>query len=63
MWNLNDGSALVSPSLNYSAGNETSIGGGLYFGFGNDEPTLARPIPSEHGLTATTAYLSLSWYF
>lgn len=63
MWNLNDGSALVSPSLNYSAGNETSIGGGLYFGFGNDEPTLARPIPSEHGLTAPTAYLSLSWYF
>jgi len=63
MWNLNDGSALLSPSLNYSAGNEASIGGGLYFGFGNDETTLARPIPSEHGLTATTAYLSLSWYF
>ena len=63
MWNINDGSALVSPSLAYSASDETLVSGGFYLGFGDDEITLARPIPSEHGFTAATAYLSLSWYF
>jgi hypothetical protein len=63
LWNLNDRSALLAPSFAYSASNEASISGGVFFGFGNDEISLARPLPSEYGVAGTTAYVSLSWFF
>ena len=63
LWNLNDRSALLAPTVGYSAGNEVSIGGGVYFGVGESETTPERPLPSEYGLSGTTGYVSLSWYF
>ena len=63
LWNLNDRSALLFPSLAYSLSNEASLTGGVFFGLGADESTLARPLPSEYGLSGTTAYVSLSWFF
>lgn len=61
--NMIDGSSLVSPSVAYSAGNDASISGALFLGLGDSEPTLARPLPSEYGLSGTTAFVSVSWYF
>lgn len=63
LWNLNDRSALLSPTLAYSAGNEVSITGGVYIGLGESTITVERPLPSEFGLTGTTGYASLSWFF
>jgi len=63
LWNLNDRSALVAPSVAYAAGNEASISGGVFFGIGDDRATDLRPLPSEYGLAGTTAYVSLSWFF
>jgi len=63
LWNLNDRSALVAPSVTYAASNETSIAAGVFFGIGDDRITGARPLPSEYGLAGTTAYVSLSWFF
>ena len=62
LWNLNDRSALVSPSFAYSASDEASIAGGVFLGFGDDESTLGRPLPSEYGLSGVTAFVSLSWF-
>ena len=61
--NLNDQSALLSPSLSYSAADEAAIAGGVYFAVGDDRSTLETLLPSEYGLSGTTAYLSFSWYF
>jgi|TARA_B100001964_G_scaffold239187_1_gene306105 hypothetical protein len=63
IFNAHDQSSLVSPSFAYSVSNEASLNGGLFFGFGDDESTLARPLPSEYGLTGVTAFVSLSWHF
>ncbi len=63
LWNLNDRSAILAPSFGYSASDDVSVGGGVFFGFGEDEITPPRLIPSEYGLSAPTGYLSLSWYF
>ena len=63
LWNLNDCSALISPSFTYSVSDESSFVGGMFFGVGDDESTLARPLPSEYGVAGTTAYLSLNWFF
>ena len=63
LWNLNDRSALVSPSVAYSAGDEASISGGVFFGFGDTSSTPTRPLASEYGLAGTTGYVSLSWFF
>lgn len=63
LWNLNDRSALLAPSVAYSAADEATIAAGMYFGIGDNEPTLVRPTPSEYGLSGTTAYVSISWYF
>jgi hypothetical protein len=63
LWNLNDRSALVSPSLAYSLGDETSLTGGVFLGIGNDEVTARRPVPSEYGVAGTTAFVSLSRFF
>ena len=63
LWNLNDSSSLIAPSVAYSASNEASIAGGVFFGFGDEEISLTNPMPSEYGLAKMTAYLSLSWFF
>ena len=63
LWNLNDRSALLAPSLAYSAGDEVSISGGMFLGLGETAVTAERPLPSEFGLAGTTGYASLSWFF
>ena len=63
LWNLNDGSVLLSPSFAYSVSNEANVAGGFFFGFGDDEATLGRPLPSEYGAVGTTVYFSFSLFF
>jgi len=63
LWNLNDRSSLLAPSLSYSASNEVTITGGLFKGFGDVSPGSEGPPASEYGALGTTAYLSLSIYF
>ena len=63
LWNLNDRSVLLSPSVSYSASEEASVAAGLLFGLGDDQITPDRPLPSEYGLAGATAYLSMSWFF
>ena len=63
LWNLNDRSALLAPGLAYAAGDEVSISGGLYVGVGETAITAERPLPSEFGLSGTTGYASISWFF
>jgi hypothetical protein len=54
---------LVSPGFSWSAGDETTVTGGVFLGLGNGAPTLERPIASEFGLVPATAYLSISVFF
>ena len=63
LWNLNDKSTLISPSFAYSASDEASVTGGVFFGFGDDDPTETLPLPSEYGLAGTTAFFSVSFFF
>jgi hypothetical protein len=63
MTNMDDPSSLLSPSLSYSVSDEMSASGGLFFGFGDDTPTLESPIPSEYGLVPAYVYLSLTVFF
>jgi hypothetical protein len=63
IWNMGDGSSLISPSFTHSAGNNASITGGAFFSTGSDRVTLSRPIPSEYGLAGQTAFVALSLYF
>jgi hypothetical protein len=63
LWNLNDKSALLSPSFAYSAGDDVSLTGGLFFGLGDGALTPTQPVPSEFGLASNTGFLSLSWFF
>jgi len=61
--NLDDGSTLLSPSFSYSASDEATLTGGLFFGFGDDEATAGRPLPSEYGAVGTTVYFSVDLFF
>ena len=63
LWNLNDRSAIVAPSFSYSAGDETSIAGGVFFGVGADAVAAGRLLPSEYGLLSAVGYVSLTWFF
>ena len=63
LWNLNDGSGLISPSVGYSASNSVSVGAGLFFGVGDDQITVSRPVPSEYGLAGQSGYISIAWFF
>ncbi len=63
LWNLNDRSILLSPSMSYSASEEANVTAGLFFGLGDDKITPDRQLPSEYGLAGATAYLSMSWFF
>jgi hypothetical protein len=63
LWNLTDGSLLVSPGFAFSAGDETTITGGLFLGAGADELDELTALPSEYGVVPATAYLSVSFFF
>ena len=63
LWNMNDRSVLVAPTVAYSAGDNTAVSSGLFFGSGDTEITAARPLPSEFGLAGITGYTSISWFF
>ena len=63
LWNLNDRSAIVAPSFSYSAGDETSIAGGVFFGVGADTPAAGQLLPSAYGLLSAVGYVSLTWFF
>ena len=63
LWNLNDHSVLVAPSLAYNAGDNATVSGGVFLGFGDTDITADRPLPSEYGLSGTTGYLQLNWFF
>ena len=63
LWNLNDRSSLLAPSLSYSASNEVTVTGGLFKGFGDVSPGSEGQPASEYGGLGATAYLSLSIYF
>ena len=62
--NLNDPSALLTPAISFSAGNELSLRGGLFLGIGADVTELGLPAPaSEYGPLPTTIYISASAFF
>ena len=63
LWNLNDGSALVSPSFSYSMSDEASITGGVFLGLGDDAHTPTMAFSSEYGAIPTTLYFSFSLFF
>jgi hypothetical protein len=73
MWNMNDGSFLLSPAASYSLSNEAYIRGGFFFGIGKNERQIAAPgapdepgiaLPgSEYGIVPTSLYLSLTAFF
>ena len=63
LWNLNDGSAVAAPSFSWSAGDETSVAGGVFFGVGADTAAPGQLLASEYGLLSAVGYLSLTWFF
>ena len=63
LWNLNDRSAILGPSLAYSAGNDASIAAGAFVGMGRDDVTDDLPFPSAYGLLGLTGFISFSWFF
>lgn len=61
LWNLRDGSALVSPALSISLTNEMNLRVGAFLPTGaGTSPTGPR---SEYGLLPISAYLALSTFF
>jgi len=63
LWNLNDGSALLSPGASYSLSNEASARAGAFLGLGDDNPGGLSPLPSEYGVVPAIIYLSVSLFF
>jgi hypothetical protein len=73
MWNMNDGSFLLSPAATYSVSNEMYVRGGLFFGIGDNERWIAPPIDpdgpqvrvpgSEYGVVPSSVYISLTAFF
>jgi hypothetical protein len=73
LWNVNDGSVLIAPGASYSISNEVAAQVGLFWGLGADvseDPTAPQPptytlpqLPSEYGITPTTAWLSVTAFF
>jgi len=60
LWNAGDGSVLFSPSLEYRAGSNLSVTGGVFLGLGRE----GRIVPgSEYGTLPRTAYAALSAFF
>ena len=63
LWNLNDRSAILGPSVAYSAADDAAIAAGVFVGIGNDAATDDLPLPSEYGLAGVTGFISFNWYF
>ena len=73
MWNMNDGSFLLSPAASYSLSNEAYIRGGFFFGIGAGEGSTVLPIGgeepaftlpgSEYGIVPSSLYISLTAFF
>jgi hypothetical protein len=73
MWNMNDGSFLLSPAASYSLSNEAYIRGGFFFGIGAGEGRTVLPIApedieftlpgSEYGIVPSSIYVSLTAFF
>jgi hypothetical protein len=61
LWNLRDGSALVSPAASISVNDNTNLRAGLYVGAGRGN-SLTGP-RSEYGPVPTSGYLALSIFF
>jgi hypothetical protein len=68
IWNLDDPSLLLTPSVAFSASEEVTAQGGMFFGVGED---LGEPIPglgvrapgSEYGPVPATGYVSVTVFF
>jgi hypothetical protein len=56
VWNLDDGSLLLTPAASYSLSNEMYVRGGFYFGIGAGRTT-------EYGVVPSSLYLSLTAFF
>lgn len=73
IWNMNDGSLLLSPAASYSVSNEVYVRGGFFFGIGANERLIDAPIVpeeppivlpgSEYGIVPSSLYLSLTAFF
>jgi len=73
IWNVDDGSFLLSPAASYSLSNEAYLRGGLFFGLGTGERVLALPGPfpgglislpgSEYGIVPSSLYVSVTAFF
>ena len=74
VWNVNDGSCLLSPAATYSVSNEVYVRSGLFFGIGANTLTVPSPLPlpeapesrlpgSEYGIVPTSLYVSLAAFF
>lgn len=62
--NLRDGSGLIVPAGTYSVGADITVGGGLFFSYGNGTIDLqSGSVGSEYGIVPVTGYLSVSWFF
>jgi hypothetical protein len=61
--NLDDGSALFSPSFAFSASDEATVSGGVFFGVGESALSGDGTPLSEYGLVPAAAYFSVSWFF
>ena len=61
--NLHNPSSLLSPSVVYSASDESTVMGGVFVGVSDDELTPSGSLPSKYGLAATTVYFLVSVFF
>jgi len=72
IWNMNDGSFLLSPAASYSLSNEVYVRGGFFFGVGASTGREVLVLPedleftlpgSEYGIVPSSLYLSLTAFF
>jgi len=62
--NLRDGSGLVVPAGTYSVGTDITVGGGMFFSYGDGAiDLLSGTVGSEYGIVPVTGYLSATWFF
>lgn len=62
LWNLGDGSVLLTPSAAWEAAREITVRAGLYAGIGSERTASGGPA-SEYGIVPFTAYVSGAMYF
>jgi hypothetical protein len=60
--NASDGSMLFTPSVAWDAAREITVRGGLFAGYGADEPADGAPF-TEYGIVPFTGYVSGAVYF